>query len=26
MWGQASMLSESDITLIGQFIEEGFPQ
>ena len=26
MWGQASMLSASDIELIGQFIEEGFPQ
>jgi|TARA_R110002074_G_scaffold375392_3_gene552052 cytochrome c553 len=26
MWGQAGLLSESDIQLIGQFIEEGFPK
>ena len=26
MWGQASMLSASDIELIGQFIEGDFPQ
>ena len=26
MWGQASMLTESDIKLIGQFIEEGLPK
>ena len=26
MWGQANMLSESDIQMLGKFIEGGFPE
>ena len=25
MWGQAAMLSEADINMIGDFVQKGFP-